>query len=399
MIDRSTAFGARWTTVVRWCAALLFLTATGRIAAHPAYMTSAVATIERDGRFLVTVRFDALAFALNDSSDRMPDEPMNELLDGPRGELERRMHEARGHFTRHFHLVANGREVAITEVRFPTTDDVLAWKAERHQPRLPVLLSAEVSGRLPPDTTHIAFTFPEIIGTIVFTVERPGEEAWTEPLESGAASRELTVALSAATRLTAMPTVASSSWSWLSTLGRFVVLGFGHIVPHGLDHVLFVLGLFLLGTRLAGLLWQVTAFTLAHSITLGLALYGVVRLPPAVVEPLIALSIVLVAVDNLRSAELRWWRLPIVFAFGLVHGLGFAGALLDLGISHRDFPPMLIGFNLGVESGQLAVIALAFLAVGWWRSHANYHRAIVMPASASIALVAAVWTVQRLWVG
>jgi hypothetical protein len=380
----------------RWAVFLLLMAAGWPLAAHPAYLTSAVATIQRDGRFEVRVRFDTLAFALNDTSDRMPDPPMNALLDGPRAELERRMTAARVHFMRHFQLEANGRPVAIAALHFPTTDDVLAWKAANHEPRLPVLLSAEVSGQLPPDTTRIAFSFPEIIGTIVLAVERPGEEAWTGPLEPGATSNELPVALSTTAGASALPVIAGSKWNWLETLGRFVVLGFEHIVPRGLDHVLFVLGLFLLGTRLSALLWQVTAFTVAHSVSLGLSLYGVVRLPPTVVEPLIAFSIVLVAVDNLRSAGLRWWRLPVVFAFGLVHGMGFAGALLDLGVSRHDFPPMLVGFNLGVELGQLAVIAAAFALVGWLRSRADYRRLVVIPGSVAIGCIALIWTIARM---
>lgn len=200
-------FGTRWSAVMRRGAVLLLATVAGRLAAHPAYLTSATATVGRDGRFCVTVRFDALAFALNDSSDRMPDEPMNALLDGPRAELERRMDEARGHFARHFRVAADGQEVAVAQLRFPGADEVLAWKAEQRRPRLPVLLSAEVSGRLPAGTGRVAFTFPEIIGTIVLTVERPGEEAWTEPLEPGATSRELPVVLSAAAR----PTAAAGS--------------------------------------------------------------------------------------------------------------------------------------------------------------------------------------------
>jgi hydrogenase/urease accessory protein HupE len=173
-------------------------------------------------------------------------------------------------------------------------------------------------------------------------------------------------------------------------------MGFEHIVPEGLDHILFVLGLFLLGTRLKPLLWQITAFTVAHSLTLGLSLYGIVHLPSSIVEPVIAASIVFVAVENLFTAELKPWRPLVVFAFGLVHGLGFAGALKDLGLQRRDFLTALVGFNGGVELGQLFVVALALLAVGWLRSRPCYRRLVVVPASLLIAAVAMVWTIQRI---
>jgi hypothetical protein len=172
---------------------------------------------------------------------------------------------------------------------------------------------------------------------------------------------------------------------------KYLSLGFGHILPQGPDHVLFVLGLFLLSTRVRPLLWQVTAFTMAHSITLALSLYGLVRLPSIVVEPLIAMSIAFVAVENLITSELKPWRPFVVFGFGLVHGLGFAGVLTDMGLPRNQFATGLVTFNIGVELGQLAVIGLAFAAVGWLR------RCVVFPASTAIAAVALFWTVQRIW--
>jgi hypothetical protein len=104
----------------------------------------------------------------------------------------------------------------------------------------------------------------------------------------------------------------------------------------------------------------------------------------------------LVAVDNLRSPELRWGRIGVVFLFGLVHGLGFAGALREISVARVDYGWALAGFNVGVELGQLAVIALAFAAVGWWRDRASYRRLVIVPGSVAIAAVALVWTVQRI---
>ncbi|HZI32351.1 MAG TPA: HupE/UreJ family protein, partial [Candidatus Binatia bacterium] len=163
------------------------------------------------------------------------------------------------------------------------------------------------------------------------------------------------------------------------------------------DHILFVLGLFLFSARLKPLLWQVSAFTLAHSITLGLALYGVVRLPSSITEPLIAASIVFVAVENIFAKNQQPWRYAVVFCFGLIHGLGFASAFANAGLPRQDFLIGLVGFNLGVECGQLAVIISAFLAVGWFRHRRWHRRVIVVPASSVIALIALFWTVQRIF--
>jgi hydrogenase/urease accessory protein HupE len=185
--------------------------------------------------------------------------------------------------------------------------------------------------------------------------------------------------------------------SRLEVAKQYLVLGFTHIVPYGLDHILFVLGIFLLSTRMKPILLQVTAFTIAHSITLGLSIYGIVSASPRVVEPLIALSIVYVAVENIATSELKPWRVLIVFAFGLLHGLGFAGVLRELGLPRSEFVTALVTFNVGVELGQLAVISVAYVAVASWaRMKPWYRQRLVIPASVAIAVTGAFWTVQRL---
>jgi len=181
------------------------------------------------------------------------------------------------------------------------------------------------------------------------------------------------------------------------TAWRYLALGFTHIVPTGLDHMLFVLGIYLLSGRPRSVLWQVSAFTVAHSITLGLSVYGAIAVSPRLVEPLIALSIAYVAIENIFVSELKSWRIALVFAFGLLHGMGFAGALKELGLPRAEFATALLTFNVGVEAGQLAVIGTAFLLVGWHcANRAWYRRRIVVPASALIACTSAYWTIERL---
>ena len=180
------------------------------------------------------------------------------------------------------------------------------------------------------------------------------------------------------------------------TAVRYVAIGFTHIVPKGLDHILFVLGLFFLSPALRALLWQVSAFTLAHTATLALSTLGIVSISPAIVEPLIAATIVYVAVENIFVRTLHAWRPPIVLGFGLLHGLGFASVLTTFGLPQGGFIAPLIGFNVGVELGQLAVIGGAFVVVGFWfRRKTWYRAAIAIPASAGIAAVGLVWFVER----
>lgn len=184
--------------------------------------------------------------------------------------------------------------------------------------------------------------------------------------------------------------------SAFDTFVEYIPVGFTHIVPLGLDHILFVIGLFLLSTHWKPLVWQVTAFTLAHSITLALGMLGLVRVSGSIVEPLIALSIVYVAFENITSRELRWWRPVVIFAFGLLHGLGFASVLTDFGLSQQAFVAGLIGFNVGVEVGQLTVIAACYLAVGMWFSkRSGYRKWVIVPGSSLIAATGAFWFLQR----
>ena len=176
----------------------------------------------------------------------------------------------------------------------------------------------------------------------------------------------------------------------------YLALGYTHILPKGLDHILFVIGLFLLSVRVRPILIQVTTFTIAHSMTLALTMYGVVALPSRIVEPLIALSIAYVAIENLFTREVKPWRLALVFAFGLLHGMGFAGVLSDLGLPRGEFVTALLSFNVGVEAGQLTVLAIAAAAVAWYRQHAWYRRLVVAPASVAIAAVGVYWTIARI---
>lgn len=178
----------------------------------------------------------------------------------------------------------------------------------------------------------------------------------------------------------------------------YLKLGYQHILPLGLDHILFVLSLFLLSPKLKPVLWQATAFTVAHSITLGLAMYHVITPVAAIIEPIIALSIMYVALENIFSPRLKNSRIGIVFLFGLVHGMGFASALGELGLPQNAYLTSLVMFNVGVELGQLSVIITAFFLFGKWFGQKTYYRkAIVIPLSVVITLIAAYWTVQRIF--
>ncbi len=245
-------------------------------------------------------------------------------------------------------------------------------------------LVAHLEGRTPEGARQATFfasrTFPMVR---LAWLGRGGEGPVEEVLGPGTESRPQPVTGPATTA-----TAGETAW-------RFFGLGFTHILPKGLDHILFVVGLALLSPRPRPLLAQITAFTLAHTLTLGLSTYGVVQLPSRMVEPLIALSIVYVAVENLLTTRLRWSRVVLVFAFGLLHGLGFAGVLGELGFAEGRRLLALLAFNAGVEAGQVAVVALALLLVSGWTKAGGERLWLVRAASVGIAAVGAFWAVSR----
>lgn len=253
-------------------------------------------------------------------------------------------------------------------------------------PQLARISRVRLGGKVPGGAQSFRWQYPAEFGSSILRVKQRGlDDIAATWLKDGRMSDVI-------------PLAGVEAKTFWQTAAEYTTIGFTHIVPKGLDHILFVLGLYLLSPRLKPLLTQVTAFTLAHSITLALGLYGIVAIPPTIVEPLIALSIVYVAIENVFSSKLTLWRPFIVFAFGLLHGLGFAGILTEVGLPRADYVTGLVAFNVGVELGQLAVIAAAFVVTGlWFRSKDWYRQRIVIPASLAIACVGLFWTVERIW--
>ena len=292
-------------------------------------------------------------------------------------QLQQRFAGFRAQWLRSISLEFDGRRVTpkIDKLHIPPIGDTALARVS--------IIS--LSGLIPARAHQFRFAIADVRTAILRVKRADTDEMVTALLKTGAKS--------AAIPLTGV--VETSFWR---TFADYTGLGFEHILPKGLDHILFVLGLYLLNTSLRPLLVQITAFTLAHSITLGLGLYGILNISPAIVEPLIAISIVYVAVENLVTSKLHVWRPVIVFMFGLLHGLGFASVLTEIGLPRADFVTGLIAFNVGIELGQLSVITVAFLLTGLWFRHKPWYRQrIVWPVSAIIALIGAYWTVERIF--
>tara|TARA_B110000467_G_scaffold164321_1_gene193065 strand:- start:18186 stop:19346 length:1161 start_codon:yes stop_codon:yes gene_type:complete len=249
----------------------------------------------------------------------------------------------------------------------------------------------QATGNIPENIKTVTLRFSPLLGNVILKVVRPEQEILsTAALSNGyQISTVNTKREDRSNTLTKILTLASD----------YLYQGFVHILPRGLDHILFVLALFLFAKRRSTLIWQISAFTLAHTITLALGIYGIISLPSNIVEPLIALSIVYVGLENIYRAKnnkISHSRMPIIFAFGLLHGLGFASVLADVGLPQSQYALSLISFNIGVELGQLTVIALAFICLLPFRAKNWYQTKLVLTLNVAIAIIASYWLIERI---
>ena len=348
--------------------------------AHPLSFTDTTVTLHVDGTFQVDMvcDLDALALGLpQDTDDAQLVAALGALSPSEFSELTQRLRQL---FLRRVRLRFDGVPAPF-EVSFP---DHLTPRATESSISTVLGLTARLSGVVPPGATEVEFFASRSFSNVHLTVVDTAREISVRSvMERGARSDPF-----ALRGEVTPPSRGEVGWQYLR-------LGFVHIVPDGADHILFILGLFLLSVRLRPLVWQVTAFTLAHAITLALGAFAIVTLSPRIVEPLIALSIVWIAAENTLTARLKPWRTGVVFVFGLLHGLGFARVLTELGLPDEERLLALGMFNAGIEVGQLAIIAIALGTLGWFRNRTWYRRRLVVPLSALIGIVGVVWTVER----
>ena len=244
-------------------------------------------------------------------------------------------------------------------------------------------------GKIPNGADSVSVQFSPLLSDVQLTVIRPKHDL----VSNNEFSENFEVNISESE---SSHTISPS----IKVIKDYIVQGFVHILPRGLDHILFVLALFLFAKSFSTLLWQVSAFTLAHTITLALGIYGIVQLPSSIVEPLIALSILYVAIENVyraKSTTVSHTRMPVIFAFGLLHGLGFASVLSDVGLPESQYALSLISFNIGVELGQLSVIVIAFSCLAPIMKKQWYQSTVVKALNIGIAITAAYWVIERVF--
>ena len=185
--------------------------------------------------------------------------------------------------------------------------------------------------------------------------------------------------------------------SRMSIFLKYIQVGFTHIIPKGLDHILFVLGLIFFSQKMYALVFQISLFTLAHTITLGLNSLKIINLPIAIVEPLIALTIVYIAIENILKSEGSKYRSIIIFIFGLLHGLGFASVLNTFGLPENHFLLALTGFNVGVELGQITIVFLVYFILKLlFNTQEQFRNYITIPGSLIIGVFGIWWSLERI---
>ena len=340
------------------------------------------------GAYRVEVRTDAAA--LLEKLEAMADVDVTTTDDVPRLDLATRLRAREEIFWSRVRLAFDGRPAAAVPLEF-----VVAPPADATSPAVAVL---RWSGVLPPGSTHFTWRYGWTFASYALSARNgvspnpPGDETARvdEPAITWLEGNDESPAIAI--------TPPAAGPRWPEIVGRYTWLGFTHILPLGGDHVLFVLGLYLSTRRLRPLLTQVSAFTVAHSVTLALSASGRLSVPAHLVEPLIAVSIAYVAIENIAWPGPRsTTRLVVVFGCGLLHGLGFAGALGELGMPRGHFLAALASFNGGVEAAQLTILTAASLLLGGRTAERPcYREFVVVPASLVIALVALYWTIERI---
>ena len=394
--------------VATMLAIVLGLLAPGALG-HPRFSATALVKIDARGEFSLTLSHDALAFALDETPADIADAPMFEFLDATETTQAQTFLAGRDRFQSLFVLNADGRRVDVEILEAPTVESLRDWRRANGDRRLPVRMIIIARATLPQGSRGVSIAFPKVLGDVIVTIERPNDEPLGLPLRPGESTPPLEWrSASAGDAAGQGPGDGSGGGngarglqtpvrqlSALDVAWRYAWLGFTHIIPGGPDHGLFVLGLFLLSPRLKSLVWQITAFTIAHSVTLTLTTLHIFALQSRIVETTIAASIAFIAVENLATTKVHAWRPVVAFVFGLLHGMGFASALGEVGLPTGQLVAGLVSFNVGVECGHLGVLAAAFLMVGWWRDKPWYRSRVVIPASLAIGSIATFWMVQR----
>ena len=316
--------------------------------AHPEWKeATCIGVIDEKNVFALTVKFDVPSFLLGQLPKDAPIKDLDVLMFTP-GRLASSIEPGRQQFLAGLRLEADGKPVGWKIETFPTAEQILAQSGRQGEAdRYPVMMNAKLTAAVPAGTQKLVLRFPGALGT-VFTNLRKGMEFQTVMAVSKNEPGEFQIGDG--------PTPADNQTSY-----ALLADGFGHVLPDGWDHCLFMLAMFLGAASLRQALGRSLVFTLGHSITLSAVALGWVGNPGAWIEPFIALTIGLGGLMAYRGTATNRQMLIVPAVFGLVHGLGFAAAVSDRlkDWDNGSIVRILVGFNIGVEIAQIAVILMS----------------------------------------
>ena len=316
--------------------------------AHPEWKeATCIGVIDEKNVFALTVKFDVPSFLLGQLPKDAPIKDLDVLMFTP-GRLASSIEPGRQQFLAGLRLEADGKPVGWKIEIFPTAEQILAQSGRQGEAdRYPVMMNAKLTAAVPAGTQKLVLRFPDALGT-VFTNLRKGMEFQTVMAVSKNEPGEFQIGDG--------PTPADNQTSY-----ALLADGFGHVLPDGWDHCLFMLAMFLGAASLRQALGRSLVFTLGHSITLSAVALGWVGNPGAWIEPFIALTIGLGGLMAYRGTATNRQMLIVPAVFGLVHGLGFAAAVSDRlkDWDNGSIVRILVGFNIGVELAQIAVILMS----------------------------------------
>jgi hydrogenase/urease accessory protein HupE len=347
---QGTAYGLFMRRIALLCLALF---SSGMLSAHPEWKeANCLGVIDETGGLTLTIKFDVPSFLIGQTSKAAQIKALDELMLTP-GRLASSIEPGRRRLLDGLRLEVDGRDTPVILVAFPSAETIAATSAKQGEAdRYPVMLNARLAATIPTKASKLKLSFPPTLGT-VFVNLRKGMEYQVVMAASPTNPAELT--------LGDAPPESPGETAW-----PLFLKGFGHVLPDGWDHCLFMVAMFLGASSLAQALRRSLVFTLGHSITLTAVAMGWLGQPGPWIEPFIALTIGISAWLAFRGRLQEGSALILPAVFGLVHGLGFAAAVADnlASWSAGDIVLILIGFNLGVEAAQALVIGTA--AVAFW---------------------------------
>jgi hypothetical protein len=359
------------------CMTLAGLLGCGAAAAHEAGTTRVAVAFDEDRSYRIEIVTDASALA-----EKLEAAAGRQLpADATAALFERIMQSSDEVFRRRLRVQFDGSEARPDATyRIEPPADATSVAAA----------TITLRGQIPKQAQRFTWSYGWTFTSYALTLRDRGSESPVDQMLEGDQASVAFTLKPPPTRMEHLRTTARAA-------ARFAAAGWTAIVPNGIDHILFLLGLYFLSRNTKRAIRHFGVFAISSSIAIVASAFGLVILPPKILDPMIGLSLAYIAMENLVRADGDRRRIPLVFGCGLLHGAGCAAALEGASLPRVGMTVAVASFNLGIEAGQLATVAAAFLIVGWHCSGQQWYRnRVVLPGATLLACTAVYWTIARL---